>query len=68
MNYNLLDNEKATKNIELRKKKPAYKAYDEPEYDEFGVVSIYCDASAVVQLSNITGSLLEWIIRFSPNF
>ena len=39
MNYNMLDDEKATKNIELRKKKPAYKAYDEPEYDEFGVVS-----------------------------
>ncbi|XP_072031054.1 U4/U6.U5 tri-snRNP-associated protein 1-like [Amphiura filiformis] len=37
MNYNLLDDEKATKNVELQKKKPAYRAYDEPEYDEFGV-------------------------------
>ncbi|CAH1262958.1 SART1 [Branchiostoma lanceolatum] len=37
MNYNLLEKEKALKNIEAKKKKPDYKPYDEGEEDEFGV-------------------------------
>ncbi|KAI8484154.1 U4/U6.U5 tri-snRNP-associated protein 1 [Branchiostoma belcheri] len=37
MNYNLLEKEKAVKNVEAKKKKPDYKPYDEGEMDEFGV-------------------------------
>eukprot|EP00058_Branchiostoma_floridae_P024547 XP_002610037.1 hypothetical protein BRAFLDRAFT_238017 [Branchiostoma floridae] len=37
MNYNLLEKEKALKNVEAKKKKPDYKPYDEGEVDEFGV-------------------------------
>lgn len=36
VNYNIIDDEKATKNIELRKKKPDYRAYQADEYDEYG--------------------------------
>lgn len=31
MNVGLVDREKAEKNVELKKKKPAYKAYEEEE-------------------------------------
>ena len=40
MNVNMLDDWKAEKNIEKKKKKPDYQPYDEPEYDEYGVVSL----------------------------
>lgn len=39
INVNIVDNEKAKENLENKKKKPDYKPYDEPEYDEYGVVS-----------------------------
>lgn len=39
VNYNMLDFEKAKKNIEAKKKMPGYVAYDDTEEDEFGVVS-----------------------------
>nr|KAH9509150.1 U4/U6.U5 tri-snRNP-associated protein 1 [Bulinus truncatus] len=38
VNVNIQDNEKAEKNIENKKKKPEYKPYDEPEYDEYGML------------------------------
>lgn len=38
VNVNVVDDEKAAKNIENKKKLPTYKPYD--EVDEFGVVSI----------------------------
>ena len=37
VNVNIIDEEKAKKNVENKKKKPAYKPYD--EFDEFGNVS-----------------------------
>ena len=36
-NFSLLS--QADKNVELRKRKPDYKPYDEPEIDEYGKVS-----------------------------
>ena len=30
------------KNIELRKRKPDYRPYDEPEMDEYGMVRVLC--------------------------
>ncbi|KAL9958680.1 hypothetical protein ACROYT_G035729, partial [Oculina patagonica] len=38
INVNIVDKEKANKNIELRKRKPDYRPYDEPELDEYGMV------------------------------
>ncbi|XP_070576696.1 U4/U6.U5 tri-snRNP-associated protein 1-like isoform X2 [Ptychodera flava] len=38
MNVNIAEYEKAAKNVELKKKKPGYNPYDEPEFDEFGMV------------------------------
>ncbi|XP_054154398.1 U4/U6.U5 tri-snRNP-associated protein 1-like [Oppia nitens] len=37
-NVNLVDDEKANKNIENKLKRPDYKPYDEPELDEFGIL------------------------------
>ncbi|XP_062523165.1 U4/U6.U5 tri-snRNP-associated protein 1-like isoform X2 [Corticium candelabrum] len=37
-NINLLDNEKAAKNVELKKLKPSYNPYTDDEVDEFGVL------------------------------
>ncbi|CAH3182747.1 unnamed protein product, partial [Porites lobata] len=38
INVNIVDKEKGNKNVELRKKKPDYRPYDEPEMDEYGMV------------------------------
>lgn len=38
VNVNIVDREKANKNVELRKRKPDYKPYDESEIDEYGKV------------------------------
>lgn len=40
-NVNIKDSERYAKNVENKKKKPDYKPYDEPEYDEFGIVSLW---------------------------
>ena len=40
MNVNLLDDEKAAKNVELRKKKKDYRPYEEDTFDEYGVVRL----------------------------
>ncbi len=37
-NVNIVDDEKANKNIENKLKRPEYKPYDEPEFDEFGIL------------------------------
>ncbi|KAK6181096.1 hypothetical protein SNE40_009028 [Patella caerulea] len=37
INVNMLDDEVVDRNLENKKKKPDYKPYDEPEYDEYGV-------------------------------
>ena len=39
VNVNMIDDERATTNVENKKKKPDYKPYDEPEFDEHGMVS-----------------------------
>ncbi|ESN94957.1 hypothetical protein HELRODRAFT_102759 [Helobdella robusta] len=36
INVNMVDDEKAAKNVENKKARPTYNPYDEPEYDEFG--------------------------------
>lgn len=38
INVNIVDKEKGEKNIELSKRKPDYRPYDEPETDEFGMI------------------------------
>lgn len=37
-NVNLVDEERYAKNVENRKKKPLYVPYEEPEFDEFGIL------------------------------
>lgn len=39
LNVNIVDDEKAAKNVELKKGKPDYNPYDEEELDELGNVS-----------------------------
>ena len=41
LNVNIIDDEKAAKNVELRKGKPGYNPYEEEEVDEYGNVSLY---------------------------
>lgn len=38
VNVNMIDDEHAAKNKENRKRKPDYQPYDEPEFDEFGML------------------------------
>ncbi|XP_005100515.1 U4/U6.U5 tri-snRNP-associated protein 1 [Aplysia californica] len=38
VNVNIEDDEKAEKNVDNKKKKPDYKPYDEPQYDEYGMM------------------------------
>ena len=39
VSVNIIDDEKAAKNVELRKGKPGYNPYEEEEVDEYGNVS-----------------------------
>ena len=38
VNYNIIDDEKAERNVTNKKKLPDYNPYDEPTIDEFGMV------------------------------
>lgn len=38
VNVDMVDKEKADKNIENKTKRPEYRPYDEPEFDEFGIL------------------------------
>lgn len=38
LNVNMVDAEKAAKNVELKKSKPSYNPYEEEEVDELGNV------------------------------
>ena len=38
ISVNLVDDERAAKNVENKKKKPGYQAYDDSEFDEYGTV------------------------------
>lgn len=40
INVNIIDDERASKNIENKKKKPTYQAYDDDEFDEEGMVGL----------------------------
>ena len=40
LNVNMVDDEKAAKNVDLRKGKPDYNPYQEETVDEFGNVSV----------------------------
>ena len=42
INVNIIDDERAAKNVENKKKKPGYQAYDDSEFDEFGTVCYNC--------------------------
>ena len=39
LNVNVVEDEKAAKNVELKKGKPGYNPYEEEQVDEFGNVS-----------------------------
>jgi U4/U6.U5 tri-snRNP-associated protein 1 len=41
MNINMVESEKAAKNVELKKGKPTYNPYDDEEVDELGNVSVW---------------------------
>ena len=51
----MIDDERANINVENKKKKPDYKPYDEPEFDEYGMVSIMqrCRLSLTVKIFQI---------------
>ena len=56
INVNIIDEEKAAKNIENKKKKPDYKPYDESDMDEYGMVCLptiiltyYCSSGTLVE-------------------
>jgi SART-1 family len=38
INVNIIDDERAAKNVENKKKKPTYQPYDQDEFDEQGMV------------------------------
>lgn len=59
INVNIIDDEKAEKNVENKKKKPDYKPYDEPQFDEYGMVGIDCVNKCRVQCK---GSLKHYNI------
>lgn len=40
INVNIVDEEKAEKNVELKKKKPDYNPYDAGDVDEYGMVHV----------------------------
>ena len=50
LNVNIVDDEKAAKNVELKKGKPGYNPYDEEEVDEFGNVSSKLPTGYLLQL------------------
>ncbi len=68
VNVNMLDDERAAKNVTNKKKKPDYRPYDEPELDEYGMVythvgndrglTVKCFASSCSVSSHIVFILL----------
>lgn len=40
INVNIIDDERAAKNVENKKKKPGYQAYDDSEFDEYGTLKV----------------------------
>ena len=42
VNVNLIDDEKALRNVENKKRKPGYQAYDDSEFDDYGTVCNNC--------------------------
>lgn len=65
VNVNIVDKEKAEKNVELKKKKPEYKPYDEEEsVDDMVTVSSpfsFTDHISVYQIKPFLHSALESI-------
>ena len=61
INVNLIDDERAARNVENKKKKPGYQAYDDSEFDEYGTV---CGAFCTLQF--YPGLLL--LIRITSRF
>lgn len=61
MNVNIVDREKAEKNVELKKKKPEYKPYDEDESvdDMVTVSSCFCFAGRI--------SICQSFLKLKPN-
>lgn len=56
VNVNMIDDERAAKNVELRKGKPDYNPYEEEEVDEYGNVSprtIICHLSELIGLRSL---------------
>ena len=53
VNVNMVDDERAVKNVSNKTKGISYKAYDEPEYDEFGMVC----RTVIIRLSSAESQL-----------
>jgi hypothetical protein len=61
VNVNIVDDERAAKNVENKKKKPTYQPYDEDEFDEQGMV---CICLKILQTS-FEASLIPVILDIS---
>lgn len=48
VNVNMVDNEKAKKNVEAKKGKPLYNPFEEEEEEEFGEVRIKTEGQNLV--------------------
>ena len=62
INVNMVDAEKALRNVENRKKKPDYNPYDDAEEDEYGMVGYVCSVKASGMYSirlQVRGSNIE---------
>lgn len=50
VNVNLIDDERAARNVENKKKKPGYQAYDDSEFDEYGTV---CSDRVIINVCKV---------------
>lgn len=61
VNVNMVDREKADKNVELKKKKPEYKPYDEEEsVDDMAMVA-FSQTQSVLEMWKSKYFNLEWL-------
>ena len=64
INVNMIDAEKALRNVENRKKKPDYNPYDDAEEDEYGMVGMPNMGHLTVYLNGEKGFCI-WKISLS---
>ena len=63
VNVNIQDDEHAEKNVENMKKKPDYKPYDEPQYDEYGLVRCFIQSGWMEWKHRIKNENSEYIVN-----